>query len=179
MKNKFISIMALAIILSLIFAGCGNEKNMTNDAASLDEISSAVTAKIKTNLMETGAAVEEDFKNGILPSYNVKRLGDKDFYLPIEIDNSKLEDALVVTNEKDETSDMIVVLKAKNDSDVQTLENYVKKLRDVQYKTWEEKDPDQFKKVQQNMTRTMGRYVFYITYDTPQGISDEVDKLLK
>ncbi len=161
------------------FAGCGKDMNMQKEMATIDEISSTITAEMKANLMSMGAAVEEDFADGALPSYSVMRLSDENFTLPIEYDKNKLEDALVITHNMNVKSDMIVVLKAKTDADVPDLENYVKQIRDEQYRTWENYLPDQFEKVQQNMTKTFGRYVVYVTYDEPQNITDAVEKLFK
>lgn len=177
MKTKNLAV--LFLLLALILCGCGEKQQMEKDMASIDDISTAITKEMKANLMALGAAVEEDFADGMLPSYSVMRLKDENFTLPIEYDKNKLEDALVITHNMNVKSDMIVVLKAKTDADVPELENYVKQLRDEQYRTWENYLPDQFEKVQQNMTKTIGKYVIYVTYDEPQNITDAVEKLFK
>lgn len=169
----------LALICSFILCGCGKDDVTTKEMASLDDIAETITDEMKTGLINMGAAVEGDFSNGTLPSYSVMRLNDENFQLPIEYDKNKLEDALVITHNMNVKSDMIVVLKAKTDADIPEVENYVKKLRDEQYKTWENYLPDQFEKVKQNMTKTMGRYVIYVTYDEPQNITSAVERLFK
>ena len=177
MKIKKIAVFPL--LLTILLCGCGTKEDVKKDMATIDDISTAITDKMKSNLMNTGAAVEDDFKDGAMPSYSVMRLKDENFQLPIEYDKNKLEDALVITHNMNVKSDMIVVMKAKTDADIPDVENYAKMLRDEQYKTWENYLPDQFEKVQQNMTKTIGRYVIYVTYDEPQGIMDDVAKLLK
>jgi len=167
------------LVLAFFLCGCGTKEDVKKDMATIDDISTTITDKMKSNLMNMGAAVEEDFKNGGLPSYSIMRLNDEGFFLPIEYDKNKLEDALVITHNMNVKSDMIVVLKAKTDADIPEVENYAKMIRDEQYKTWENYLPDQFEKVQQNMTKTFGRYVVYVTYDEPQVITDEIGNLFK
>lgn len=174
-KNIIVIFSALAIFL----CGCGAKEEAKKDMATIDDVSTTITNEMKSHLMNIGAAVEDDFKDGMLPSYSVMRLKDENFQLPIEYDKNKLEDALVITHNMNVKSDMIVVLKAKTDADIPEVENYAKMLRDEQYKTWETYLPDQFENVQQNMTKTFGRYVVYVTHDEPQKITSAVEKILK
>ena len=172
-------IILLTLVCSLILCGCGTKDMANKEMASLDDIATTITDEMKAGLINMGVAVEDDFANGAMPSYSVMRLNDENFQLPIEYDKNKLEDALVITHNMNVKSDMIVVFKAKTDDDIPEVENYVKKLRDEQYKTWENYLPDQFEKVKQNMTKTLGRYVIYVTHDEPQNITSAVERLFK
>ena len=177
MKTRNLTI--LFLILALFLCGCGMKDEVKKDMATIDDISTTITSEMKSHLMNMGAAVEEDFKDGMLPSYSVMRLKDENFQLPIEYDKNKLEDALIITHNMNVKSDMIIVLKAKTDADIPEVENYAKMIRDEQYKAWENYLPDQFEKVQQNMTKTFGRYVVYVTHDEPQKITSAVEKMFK
>lgn len=173
------NILLLICLTLLIFTGCGKDKTMAEDMASLDDISDTIASEIKTSLMSAGAAVESDFQNGMLGSYSMARLKDEDFNLPIEYDKSKLEDGLIITHNMNVKSDMIIVLKAKTDADIPTVENYIKQISQEHHKSWENYLPDQYEKVKNGMTKTMGRYVIYVTYDEPNKIMSAVENLMK
>ena len=176
-------ISTLILALTFVLTGCGDENEpenaMEQARASIDDITTAITGELKANLINAGAAVEEDFKDGKIPSHSVVRLKDENFTLPIEFDKNKLEDAVVITHDMNVKSDMIVVLKAKTDADIPEVENYAKKIKEEQTKTWENYLPDQFSKVQNNSIKTNGRYVIYVTHDEPEKITGAIDKLFK
>ena len=179
MKKKAIPFFLCFCMLLTLFSACGKNENTPKDTVGIDEISAAITAEMKKDLMDAGGYKEEDFATGGVPSYQIASLKDEEFQLPLEYDQERLEDALMINHQMNVKSDMIVVMKAKSDEDVAELENYAKKLRDDQYKTWERYLPDQFEKVQQNVTKTVGHYVIYVTYDEPQKIADAIENLLK
>ncbi len=179
MKKKIIPFFLCFCMLLVLFSACKKNENTPKNTVSIDEISAAITAEMKKDFMDSGDFKEEDFADGGVPSYQIASLNDEAFQLPLEYDRERLEDALMIHHQMNVKSDMIVVLKAKTDEDVAELENYAKKLRDDQYKTWERYLPDQFEKVQQNVTKTIGRYVIYVTYDEPQKIADTIENLLK
>ena len=177
--KQTISLLLCALFLCAGVIGCGEEQNSPRSSVSLDEISAAISAEMKKELMEDGSFTEEDFAGGGVPNFDFLRLSDAGFALPVTFDRARMEDALLVQNRMNVKSDLIVVLKAKDDADVPELENYAKALRDAQYKTWERYLPDQFEKVQQNVTKTVGRYVIYVTCDEPQRVADAVENLLR
>ena len=178
MKVRNLVVLLVIAIAALTSCGKSTDEVPKKDATSIDDVASAITAEMKAHLISAGVP-EEDFTEGSLPSYSIMRLKDENFQLPIEYDKNKLEDALVITHNMNVKSDMIVVLKVKTEADIPAVENYAKMLRDEQYRTWETYLPDQFEKVQQNTTKTFGRYVVYITHDEPQKISTAVEKLFR
>lgn len=176
-KRNIFVIITMMICISL--SACKGGSNIPKNTVSIDEISAAITAQIKTDFIATGDFQESDFKDGVIPGYQILKFKNNHFILPIEYDQNDLEDAILVSQITNVKSDMILVMKAKNDKDISKLESYAKKLQEEQIKSWEHYLPDQFEKVKNNIIKTVGHYVIYITYDYPEKMDEAITNLMK
>lgn len=179
MEIKRNKIILVTMVICISLSACKGGNNMPKNTVSIDEISAVIKAQIKMNLIETGDYQESDFKNGKIPDYQIFKYKDNLFTLPIEYDQNDIEDAVLVRQIANVKSDMILVMKAKNDNDTSKLESYAKKLQEKQMQTWEQYQPDQFEKVKNNIIKTVGQYVIYITYNYPKKMDEAITNLMK
>jgi hypothetical protein len=76
-------------------------------------------------------------------------------------------------------SDEIILLKAKDEAHVKSLKEALEREKEAQIKTWEIYLPDQFEKVKNNVIKTNGNYLLYVTYGNPDEIEAIFDSYFK
>lgn len=180
MKRLYAGALAAAFLM-LCLSACSTQDadNKPKDDVSMGAVESAIKAQVKSDLISSGAFQESDFEEGVLPSYQSVKLNEEGFQLPIEADVSQLEDAVAISHMMNVNADMIVVLKAKDAEGVKKAEEIAKQLKEQQVQTWEQYLPEQFDKVQSNITKTVGNFVLYITYDDPKRMEDAIMKVIR
>ncbi|MEG2570593.1 MAG: DUF4358 domain-containing protein [Clostridia bacterium] len=179
MKHYSVMLFCFTVLLCLLTVSCGEDANKPNNTINMDEISAVITAEMKADLIAEGGYKETEFENGALPGYRVNKLNDKDFSLPIKYERDDFSDAVIISHEMNVNSDMILVMKARDDAAVTALEGYAKALHNEQIRVWERYLPDQFQKVRYNIIKTSGRYVIYVTYDNPKKLLDAISNTIK
>src|SRR5690606_33701467 len=95
------------------------------------------------------------------------------------IKSDDLEAGFVIAAMMNINSDEIILLQAKDDSKVEELEAALKKELEAQTSTWEQYLPDQYEKVKNNIIKTKGNYLIYITYEDPEALDAVFDEKLK
>ena len=173
----------LAIILTLsiaMVASCGNKgtdnSSSNNQDISLEKIYTQTKDAIAEDLKADGIA--EPIVDGKLSSYLEADLTsaenpDRDFYLEkLGIKQEQLNAGYVIAAMMSVNSDEIILLEAKDETEVASLKTALEKELAAQTQTWEQYLPDQFEKVKNNIIQTNGNFLIYITYDYPEKIAE-------
>ncbi|MGM8214813.1 DUF4358 domain-containing protein [Bacillaceae bacterium W0354] len=67
-------------------------------------------------------------------------------------------------------SDLIILFEAADEAEVEALKEALEKQKEAQVQTWEMYLPDQYEKVKNNIIKTDGNYLLYVTYEEPESI---------
>lgn len=183
-------ICAVVIFTMVGCSGSGLNDGIKDEAATtevsvkdiMDSIKGQVVQDIKDAGFDDGQTNEE-----ILQSYvetNLVKAKTEDSMTQIfmertEIDKELLAEGLMFNSMFNTNSDEIIVLKAKNEKDAESLKVSLQKELDAQIQTWERYLPDQYEKVKNNVLKTTGDFVLYVTYDNVDAIEQIFDEKVK
>ncbi len=167
MKKFFI--LAIACLMVFTAAGCSKQQKEVN--VPITDIVEGIKAKMAEDMKAAGVP-EDSFKDGSLPGYMETDLASGDLKEPMaEMFNQEdLEEGIVIQQMMNVRSDLIVVLKAKDESKLENLKTSLDKIKEQQEMIWSSYLPDQYEKVKNNITIVEGKYLIYITYDDPESI---------
>lgn len=180
--KKLMNLLVFVLVLGLV-VGCSNQESEKNEEApkvTLEEMSLKIKEQMAADMKEQGAG-EDVLVEGKLQSYiEVDLMDDKDPSTPIYMEKMKLnkeevEDGIVLAAMMNVNSDEIILLKAKDEAHVKSLKEALEREKEAQIKTWEIYLPDQFEKVKNNVIKTNGNYLLYVTYGNPEKIEEIFD----
>ena len=148
----------------------------------MDSIKEKIVQDIKDAGFDEGRSDEE-----ILQGYMETNLTDvaaddpfgQMFFERTELDKELLAEGLMYVPMFNTNADEIFVLRAKNEKDADTLKAALQKELEVQIQTWEVYLPDQYEKVKNNVLKTNGNYVLYVTYDDADAVEKIFDEKVK
>jgi uncharacterized lipoprotein len=184
--KKLLNLVVVFLVLGLV-VGCSNQNSEENEKmpkVTLEEISQKIKEQLAADMKEQGAG-EDVLVDGELQGYiEVDLMDDKDPSTPIYIEKMKLnkeelEDAMVLAAMMNINSDEIILLKAKDEAHVKSLKEALKREKEAQIKTWEVYLPDQFEKVKNNVIKTNGNYLLYVTSANPEKMVEVFDSSFK
>lgn len=183
-KWSFVIILLLGMVM---LAACGNKgtdnSSSNKQELSLEEMFTQMKDAIAKDLKADG--MDEPIVDGKLMSYiEVDLMSDedldRDLYLEkLGIESEQLKAGYVIAAMMNVNSDEIILLEAKDEAAVASLKGALEKELEAQTQTWEQYLPDQFEKVKQNLIKTNGNYLIYITYDHPEKIAEIFDAKIK
>lgn len=174
-------IAGLFILLSLLLfiVGCGNNEGQQENVASevkLEEILTSIKKQIAEDYKASGVE-EEILVDGNLQGFNEVDLMDTDsesssavYIEKLKLDTDQLAEGFILMPMMNVKSDEIILLKAKDDEQVERLKEILEAEKLSQIETWERYLPDQYEKVKNNVIKTNGKYLLYVTYDYPEKI---------
>lgn len=186
MKKKLTGILASAFAVTAL-VGCSDASDKTNKEETSQEQTQVATqtaeemmTKVKEQIaadFKAGGIEEEVLVDGVLQGYaEIDLLSDDEMgAMLLEKMNITKEDLaegralLPLMNVK---SDQIIILKAKGEDKVEVLEQGLQLAKEDQIAAWSTYLPAQLEKVQNNIIKTDGTSLMYITYDTPEVIAD-------
>lgn len=172
-------IIALSVVLLtlLAFVGCSSQETEVN--VTISEIMEAVKNQMADD-MKAGGMPEDNFKDGKLPGYmEVDLTGEESQSQIMELFNSEdIEEGVVLQQMINIKSDLIIVVKAKDETKVEGVKESLNKVKEQQENIWSKYLPDQYEKVKNNVIKTNGNYVIYITYDNPESIEEKFESSL-
>ncbi len=177
--KRFLSIIIVSIFI-LSLSGCKDNKseNMPKNEIKMSTLESAIKAAIKARLITEGAESTE-FDGEILPNYRSIFLSDVSaLNIPDEYDLSIFDDGVAVMHKSADNSDLIAIAKVK-DSKQSSAEGLALRLRDFQMGMTDSYLPNQTTKIKNNIIKTIGNYIIYITYSDPQYIEDAILKVIQ
>lgn len=171
-------LIGMTVLVSLfVFIGCSKKAPEVNIAVS--DIMKDIKAVVAEDMIN-GGVPEESFKDGQLPRYMEIDLVTETTNPFSEIINKEdIEEGIAIQQMINIKSDMIIVLKAKDISKVESLKTSLEAIKDQQSKLWESYLPDQYEKVKNNIIQSNGKYLVYITYDDSEKIETVFNDELK
>jgi hypothetical protein len=184
--KKLMNLVVFVLVFGLV-VGCSNqdiEKNEEAPKVTLEEISQKIKEQMAADMKEQGAG-EDVLVDGELQGYiEVDLMDDKDPSTPIYMEKMKLnkeelEDGIVLAAMMNVNSDEIILLKAKDEAHVKSLKEALEREKEAQIKTWEVYLPDQFEKVKNNVIKTNGNYLLYVTSGNPEKIEEVFDSFFE
>lgn len=181
----FVVLAMVAVTMAACSGSAGDKKGGAADVSAkdiLDGIKEQVVKDIREVVADDKMTDEE-----ILQSYlEVDLLGSETedpsiamFLEKLALDKEKLEEGYVLAAMFNVNSDEIIVLKAKDEADVESLKASLQKELDAQIQTWSQYLPDQYEKVKNNVLKTNGKYLLYVTYGNPEEVEKIFDEKLK
>jgi len=164
----------------LLFAvGCGNSEVQQENAASevnLEEMLTSIKEQIAADYKASGVE-EEILVDGNLQGFNEVNLMDTDsesssmvYIEKLKLKPEQLAEGFILVPMMNVKSDEIILLKAKDKEQVENLKEILEAEKRSQIETWERYLPDQYEKVKNNIIKTNGQYLLYVTYDFPEKI---------
>ena len=142
MKKKLL-VLSSAILLLSIFAGCGSKDAKVKNDVAVTDVSAAVTAKLSDDAL---VSVDADYIKGMM-----------------KMDVSDYDSYDVKINSKGVNIDEVGVFKAKDASQVATVEKAVKDYIQMRKDTWMvEYMPEERPKLDSAEVKTLGNYVIYV-----------------
>lgn len=184
-KAKVIAVIMFLVLL----AACNSESKKETEKpenVSFDEIVTAVKEQIAEDLKDDG--VEEDvIVDGELTFYMETDLTASEESDPAvaiwiekmglnkeEITKGKVIAAMINVN-----ADEIILLEAKDEKHVASLKESLEKELEGQVQTWKQYLPEQYEKVENNIIKTNGKHLLYVTYTEPKKIEKVFDSYFK
>ncbi|WP_066496776.1 DUF4358 domain-containing protein [Abyssisolibacter fermentans] len=172
-------ILSLIFIIATLFSFVG----CTEKAPEVNVPVKDIVASIKEQMIKDmkAAGVPEDmFKDGDLPRYMETDLTSEGQDPISKLFNKEdLEGGIVLQQMMNVKSDLIIVLKAKDESSIDNLKASLEEVKKQQENIWSTYLPDQYEKVKNNIIKVEGNYLVYITYDNPENIITVFNNTLK
>ncbi|WP_255452431.1 DUF4358 domain-containing protein [Sporosarcina sp. ANT_H38] len=188
MFGMFICVMVIFTLVGC--SGTGSNDDKKDEAATtevsvkdiMDSVKGQIVQDIKDAGFDDGQTDEE-----ILQSYTETNLVNAKTDNPMTqifmertaLDKELLAEGLMFNSMFNTNADEIIVLKAKNEKDAETLKASLQKELDAQIQTWERYLPDQYEKVKNNVLKTTGNFVLYVTYDNVDAVEQIFDEKVK
>jgi uncharacterized protein DUF4358 len=173
--KKFIGL-ALIVVTIFTFVGCSQTTKEVN--VPVNDILVAIKEQMSEDMKAAGMP-EERFQDGKLPGFMEVDLTEEENPMAEIFDNDTIEEGIVLQQMINIKSDLIIVLKAKDKSNVEDLKVALEKVKEQQVNTWSQYLPDQYEKVQNNIIKAEGKYLVYITNDNPENIEEVFENSLK
>lgn len=175
MRMKRLALMVISLFLVGVLAACGGKDTIEEEKVSLEEIYTDIKDEMAKDLKEGG--VEEPLVDGKLQSYLeldlTKSDPENEFFIErLQLDKEQLEAGYVIAALMNVNADEMILLKAKDEESVPALKEILENELKNQVQTWEQYLPEQYEKVKNNMIKTNGQYLIYITYDQPEKIAE-------
>lgn len=172
---KKILSLTILVLSMFVFVGCGQQA----PNVAVKDIVKDINGQIIEDMKAAGVS-EDMFKDGMVPGYMEVDLTLETPGPISELFNKEdIEEGIVLQQMINLRSDLIIVIKAKDESKVADLETALEKVKEGQINTWEQYLPDQYEKVKNNIIKSKGKYLIYITYDNPEKIEEIFDNALK
>lgn len=180
----------MSIILSIVMVGlvaCSVNESTNNVAdISVKELMEDVKEQLAKNIEEdSGDNLLED--DGTLSGYIQADLvedADEEPFVEMLIERTELapeilEEGQFLAPMMNVNSNEIIILKAKDKADVDSLKEALEREQDVQIGIWEQYLPDQYEKVKKNIIKTSGNYLLFVTADDASSIEALFDEKVK
>lgn len=176
MKKIFSLLLMGLLIMGIV--GCSKTANV-----NLSDIFKEIKTQLSED-MKTAGASEDAFKDGVLPGFvEVDLMKDEANPFAKELqevfNKEDLEAGYFLGQMMSVKSDQIIILKAKDESKVENLKKVLEEQKQAQINTWEHYLPDQYEKVKNNIIKSQGKYLIYITYDNPEAVETIFDNFMK
>ena len=172
--KKIISL-ALLIITVVAFSGCAKEVDVPVDTIMTD-----IKGVMQAGLIAEGVP-EDSFVDGEIPRFMQVDLLDTEAFNPQKdfFDTTTILEGYSLQHMMNVKSDLIIVIKATDKDNVVAVQASLEKIKEQQVNVWSNYLPDQYEKVQNNVIKTNGNYLIYITSDYTEDIEKAFDKFFE
>ena len=152
--KKYTVLIALCLCM-LALAACGGG---SGDAVSYDTAKENLVNALAQELKAGGIGEDAFTEETPLPGYAILD----------QVDASSVKQGVVIQAMMNVRSDLIVLIEVKDDAGAQRVQEALADTLASQEQTWSTYLPDQYEKVQNNVTGRVGNLLYYITSDHPQ-----------
>lgn len=174
---KRIISLSLIILAVFNFVACGSKSDIKN--VKVNDIVQEVKGVIIKDLRNVGIP-EESFELEEVPGYLTLDLAKEEDRQMFNMFNQEdFESGAIIQQMMNVNSDLIIILKAKDNNKVDSLKKSLEEVKESQVNTWSQYLPDQYEKVKKNIIKVEGQYLIYITYADADKIEDIFTRLLK
>lgn len=164
------------IMLAMVMAACGSD--LSGDSRDETEAITMDTEEVMDQI-ESQISDDMDGETGMFQRAHLT--DEEDPTSQMYIDTMGIERDLIASgfgyqSMMNVNSTTIIVLEAASTDDVPAVEEGLEAYLDNQVGVWEQYLPDQYEKVENNVIKTAGNYLIYITYDHPENIEAIFDE---
>ena len=184
--RKIQSITAVLLVI-LVLAACGSktdENTPTTGDVSFDEVYASIEDAMLEGLIQEDDSLTkdellsnyiiEDLTQSVADNPSVEFLFEK-----MGIEQDSIANGTALFAMMNLNADEVILLEAKTDEDVELLKAGLEKELATQIQMWEQYLPDQYEKVKQNVIKTNGKFLIYVTASNPEEIGQAFDKHFK
>jgi hypothetical protein len=162
-------------MLAMVMAACGSD---SEEAGNETE---AVTIDTEAVMDQIESQISDDMDGETGMSQRANLTDGEDPTSQMYIDTMGIERDLIASgfgyqSMMNVNSTVIMVLEAASADDVAAVKEGMEAYLDNQVGVWEQYLPDQYEKVKNNIIKTAGNYLIYITYDHPENIEAIFDE---
>lgn len=163
------------IMLAMVMAACGSD---SEEAGNETE---AVTIDTEAVMDQIESQISDDMDGETGMSQRANLTDGEDPTGQMYIDTMGIERDLIASgfgyqSMMNVNSTVIMVLEAASADDVAAVKEGMEAYLDNQVGVWEQYLPDQYEKVKNNVIKTEGNYLIYITYYNPENIETIFDE---
>ncbi|QUG41766.1 DUF4358 domain-containing protein [Psychrobacillus sp. INOP01] len=187
--KKMLGILIGALVV-FAMVGCSstgkNEGGTSTPDVKVKDIMVSIKAQIVQDIKDAGfddGQSDEQILQGYVETNLVDTATDdlfgQMFFERTGLDKELLAEGSMYISMFNINADEIIVLKAKDDKSVDTLKASLQKELDAQIQTWERYLPEQYEKVKNNVLKTKGNYILYVTYDNVDAVEKIFDEKVK
>jgi len=162
MKRYKITVLSLLILLSISFISCTKPKE---PAVNVSDILEQITNKI---VKDYNLSTEETLN---YKKIDFQKEESKDIFRTMKLNKDTIDEGFYIFDSTKKTSDRIMIVKAKKDTDIKQIVDGFKKMQKAQEKEWKKKNKKEYQKVKDGLVETKDKYVYYIVYDDMKGIN--------
>ena len=164
------------IVLTMVLAACGSD----SAGDSRDE-TEAITMDTEEVMDQIESQISDDMDGEIGMFQRANLTDEEDPTGQMYIDTMGIERDLIASgfgyqSMMNVNSTVIMVLEAVSADDVPAVKEGLEAYLDDQDRIWSQYLPDQHEKVKNNIIKTAGNYLIYITYDHPENIEAIFDE---
>ena len=170
--KKYTVLIALCLCM-LALAACGGG---SGDAVSYDTAKENLVNALAQELKAGGIGEDAFTEETPLPGYAILDVLGENEFLPVQVDASSVKQGVVIQAMMNVRSDLIVLIEVKDDAGAQRVQEALADTLASQEQTWSTYLPDQYEKVQNNVTGRVGNLLYDITSDHPQELEEAIKK---
>ena len=170
--KKYTVLIALCLCM-LALAACGGG---SGDAVSYDTAKENLVNALAQELKAGGIGEDAFTEETPLPGYAILDVLGENEFLPVQVDASSVKQGVVIQAMMNVRSDLIVLIEVKDDAGAQRVQEALADTLASQEQTWSTYLPNQYEKVQNNVTGRVGNLLYYITSDHPQELEEAIKK---
>lgn len=165
---KKIGVVLSLMVLALVMVACGNEtEEVTMDTTDvMDKIENQISEDMDG---ETGMFQRADLTDVEDPTSQM-------YFDTLGVERDLVASGYGYQSMMNVNSTAILLLEAASTEDVDTLKSGLEAYLENQVNVWSQYLPDQYEKVENNIIKTAGNYLIYITYENPESIETIFDE---